>query len=88
MSICLAVNVQVRQESWGLLFYRPAPHRVYFVKSGDWLKPTYFDGSRTLTAIVSEISQRTGISPEIVERSVSSLTDRLLKNQVIINEIR
>jgi hypothetical protein len=88
MSICLADNVQVRHESWGLLFYRPAPHWVCFVKSGNWLKPAHFDGSWTYTDIISEISQRTGISPEIVERSVSSLTDRLLKNQVIINEIR
>jgi hypothetical protein len=83
MSICLADNIQVRQESWGLLFYRSVPHRVYFVKSGNWLKPSHFDGSWTCTDIIFEISQRTGAPPEIIERSLSRLTDNLLKNQVI-----
>ena len=87
MSICLADNVQVRKESWGLLFYRQAPHRVCFVKSGDWLKPAHFDGTWTFADIISEISQRTGAPSEIIERSLASLTDRLVKNRVI-HEIR
>jgi hypothetical protein len=87
MSFCLADNVQVRQESWGLLFYRPAPHRVCFVKSGNWLKPAYFDSTWTLSDIIAEISQSTGTPSEIIERSLSSLTDRLVKNRVI-HEIR
>jgi hypothetical protein len=87
MSFRLADNVQVRQESWGLLFYRPAPHRVCFVKSGDWLKPAHFDGTWTFAGIVAEISQRNGAPPEIIGRSLSPLTDHLVKNRVI-DEIR
>ncbi len=87
MSFRLADNVQVRKESWGLLFYQPSRHKVCFVKSGDWLRPGHFDGTWTFAGIVDDISRRTGAPPENIERSLPRLTDRLTKNQVI-NEIR
>jgi putative mycofactocin binding protein MftB len=84
----LADDVQVRQESWGLLFYRQTQHKLCFVKSADWLLPAHFDGTWTLEGIVDDIYRRTRVPPEIIERSLSPLTDHLARNQVITDEIR
>ncbi len=84
MPFCLAPNVQVRQESWGLLFYQPSRHKVCFARSGDWLQPAHFNGTWTLKSIIDDISRRTGTSPEIIERSLPGLTDHLIKNRVIV----
>lgn len=88
MSFRLVDGVQVRRESWGLLFYRPAPHKLCFVKSGDWLRPEHFDGAWTFESIVDDITRRTGAPVEIIERSLPRLTDRLVKNRVILDEVR
>jgi putative mycofactocin binding protein MftB len=84
----LADNVRVRQESWGLLFYRQKQHKLCFVRSADWLRPEHFDGSWTPESIIHDISRRTGAPPEIIERSLSRLTDHLDRNQVMAHEIR
>ncbi len=88
MILRLADDVQVRKESWGLLFYRQALHNVCFVRSGDWLLPSHFEGNWTPQNIIDDISGRTGRPAEFIERSLSRLTDYLIKNRVIINEIR
>jgi hypothetical protein len=84
----LAANVQVRKETWGLLFYLEKRHKVCFVRSGDWLYPEHFDGTWTLDGIVDDISERTDTPAEIIERSLPRLTGRLLKNRMIIDEVR
>jgi hypothetical protein len=84
----LTDNVQVRRESWGLLFYRPAHHKVCFVRSGDWLSPAHFDGTWSFASITEDICRRTGAPAEIIENSLPKLTDRLIKDRVIINEVR
>jgi putative mycofactocin binding protein MftB len=88
MPLRLAADVRVRQESWGLLFYRQAPHRLCFAKSGDWLRPAHFNGTWTLEAIANDVSHRTGAPPESVARALPKLAGRLIKNRVISNEIR
>jgi len=87
MPLRLADNVQVRRESWGLLFYRPAPHKLCFVKSGDWLRLEHFDGTWTLEAVTNDVSRRTGAPPETIARALPRLASRLVKNRVI-DEIR
>ncbi len=88
MSYRLADNVQVRKESWGLLFYRQTHHKVSFVRSGDWLFPAHFDGSWTSESIIEDIAERTGTPPEVIERSLPGLTGRLIKSRVITDELR
>jgi hypothetical protein len=88
MACRLADNVQVRKESWGLLFYTPSRHKVCFVRSGDWLYPEHFDGTWSYEEIVNDIAGRTGTPAEIIERSLPKLTDRLTGNRVIVNEIQ
>ena len=87
MTCRLANNVQVRKENWGLLFYLEKRHKVFFVRSGDWLHPEHFDGTWTLGTIVDDIAKRTNTPAEIIERSLPKLTDRLLKNRMIIDEV-
>jgi len=87
MSLRLAPDVRVRRESWGLLFYRQAPHKLCFVKSGDWLEPAHFDGTWTLETIAADVSRRTGTPPETLARALPRLTGRLIKNKVISDEI-
>ena len=84
----LANNVQVRKESWGLLFYLQVPHRVCFVRSGDWLYPQHFDGTWTFDGPVGDIARRTGTPAEFIERSIQKLTKHLMGNGLIVNEPR
>ena len=82
----LANNVQIRKESWGLLFYSQAEHRVCFVRSGDWLYPQYFDGTWTFDRLVGDIVKRIGTPTEIIERSIRKSINRLMDNGMIVNE--
>ena len=84
----LAADVQVRKESWGLLFYLQTRHKVCFVRSGDWLYPAHFDGTWTLESIIDDISRRTGAPAEIIERSLPKLENHLTSNRMIIDEVR
>ena len=88
MTYRLADSVQVRKESWGLLFYHQARHRMCFVRSGDWLYPRHFDGTWTDKSIIDDIVERTGTPAEIIERSLPKLTKRLTSGRLITNEVR
>jgi hypothetical protein len=87
MAFQLAKNVQVRKESWGLLFYSQAQHKVYFVKSGDWLHPQDFDGTWTFDSLVCDIAKRWGTSAKVIESSIQKLTAYLVRMGMIINEL-
>jgi hypothetical protein len=87
MTCRLAENVQVRKESWGLLFYVPSRHKVCFVRSGDWLSMEHFNGTWTLDGIVDDIAGRTGTPAEIIERSLPKLARYLTSNGMMINEV-
>ena len=88
MACRLADRVQVRKESWGLLFYVPSRHKVCFVRSGDWLYPPHFNGTWTTDAIIRDIAGRTGTPVEIIERALPRLTRRLAANRMISDEVR
>ena len=84
----LAPDVQVRQESWGLLFYLQTRHKVCFVRSGDWLYPAHFDGTWTFESIIDDIARRTGTPAEIIERSLPRLAKHLTSSRMITDEVR
>jgi hypothetical protein len=86
MAFSLVKNVQVRKESWGLLFYSPAQHKVCFVRSGDWLYPQYFNGTLTFDSLVGDIAKRLGTSAKVIESSIQKLTAHLVRMGMIINE--
>jgi putative mycofactocin binding protein MftB len=84
----LADRVQVRKESWGLLFYQQTRHKMCFVRSGDWLYPEHFDGTWLEETIIDDIVSRTGTPAEIIERSLPKLTKRLASSRIINHEVR
>ena len=83
VTYCLADRVQVRKESWGLLFYHQVRHKMCFVKSGDWLFPEHFNGTWTEQSVIEDIASRTGIPKEEVERSLPKLTRQLISSRML-----
>jgi hypothetical protein len=86
--VCLAENVQVRKENWGLLFYSQPQHKVCFVRSGNWLETDYFLGGWSLEGLAADIAGRTGKPAETVEKSLRKLTGHLVKNGMVTDELR
>jgi len=82
----LAKSVQVRKESWGLLFYSQAQQRVCFVRSGDWLYPQYFDGTWSYDRLVCDIAKRVGTSAKVIERSIQKSITHLVESRMIVND--
>jgi hypothetical protein len=56
---------------------------MYFVRSGDWLYPSHFDGTWTEQSIIDDIAERTGTPAEIIERSLPKLTKKLTSGRMI-----
>jgi len=83
----LAGDVQVRKESWGLLFYSRDRHRLFFVRSGGWLYPHHFDGRWDTASLISDIAGRTGSPAGVVEKSILKLAGNLVENGVITHEL-
>lgn len=50
----LAAGSQVREEDFGLLFYRMNGPRLYFISSGELLSPEFFKGEMTLEEWLNE----------------------------------
>jgi len=86
MAFRLAKNVQVRKESWGLLFYAQTQHRSFFVKIKNWLYPHHFDGEWTFERLVQDVAARTPTADNL-EQALRKLTDNLLKNGMIVHEL-
>ena len=84
MAYRLARDVQVRKEAWGLLFYRQAEHKVYFIRSGEWLVPEHFDGTWTLEKLSEDIATRTGAPAENISNALPKLTERLTANRMLV----
>ena len=87
MTFRLADQVQVRQESWGLLFYSQTQHRMVFVKSGDLLNPGHFDGTWAFDAVIADIVARRKASVENITGTIRKLTNNLVMNEMVINEL-
>ena len=87
MAYRLAKGVQVRKEDWGLLFYAQGEHKIYFVQSGDWLYPPYFDGTWTFDSLVCDIAKRMESSVKAFECSIQKLTMYLVERGIIVDEL-
>lgn len=78
----LARGSQVREEDFGLLFYRMNGPRLYFINSGDLISPEFFDGVTTLEEWIAKNNRnnigRAGIS-ELVK-----MLDQLSEKGVIV----
>ena len=65
----LARGSQVREEDFGLLFYKMNGPRLYFISSGDSISPDFFNGDDTLEEWLKKNSQS-----DIGEAGISELT--------------
>ncbi len=88
MGYHLVEFVQVRKESWGLLFYSQNQHRLFFVKSSNWLEPRHFDGTWNFASLVNDIATRTGTAADKVKPTLQKVTDNLVKNGMVVHELR
>lgn len=86
--VCLADNVQVRKESWGLLFYSQPLHKLCFVRSGHWLEPEHLNGAWSLDELATDIAARTEKSAENVRSLLEKLTERLKEKRMVVDELR
>ena len=84
----LASGTQVRKEDWGLLFYSQTHHKVSFIRSSDWLFPSYFDGTWNSEGMLADIAQRKEASAEAVAPSVAKLIGHLVERGMIVDAIR
>lgn len=83
--VCLAENVQVRKESWGLLFYSQPRHKLSFIRSGNWLEPEHFNGDWSLEEMATDIAMRIGKPIESVREPLSKVAGRLIENGMIVD---
>ena len=73
---------QVREEDFGLLFYKMTGPRLYFVSSCDLISPDFFSGEMTLEEWIVKKYEDT---PDKVRLSkLKDILDQLCKNEVII----
>lgn len=84
----LADGVQVRKESWGLLFYSSSKHKLRFVKSGDLLHPRYFDGTWTAERMIEDAAGIKGSNNRALGPSILKLIKYLVDSELIVNEPR
>lgn len=61
----LAPGAQVREESFGLLFYVKAGPRLYFLSSGELLSSEFFAGDLTLEAWLRGRCGESGYPPSV-----------------------
>ena len=76
----LARGSQVREEDFGLLFYRMNGPRLYFISSGHLISPDFFKGDDTLEEWLEKytkndiggtgISELTNILAQLTEKGV------------------
>ena len=83
----LADAVQVRKETWGLLFYSQSRHKLCFVRSGNWLEPEHFNSDWSLDKLTTDITERTGKPIETVKNSLRRLAANLIKNGMVVDEL-
>jgi putative mycofactocin binding protein MftB len=70
-------GVQVRREKFGLLFYNYRGPRLYFLPSRELVDDQFFDGTRSLSELVSSIQARHHWPPAWIEEHVLQIMSKL-----------
>jgi putative mycofactocin binding protein MftB len=71
----LARGSQVREEDFGLLFYRMNGPRLYFISSGDLIFPDFFQGDVTFEELIDKNNiDEAGISA--LRKALSQLSEK------------
>jgi putative mycofactocin binding protein MftB len=75
----LAAGVQVREETFGLLFYNYQGLRLYFVPSEDLIPDNFFNGRQSVSELVESICSHNGWSRAKVK-------DRIIQILIMLEE--
>lgn len=73
---------QVREEDFGLLFYKMQGPRLYFISSSDLISPNFFNGDMTLKEWIGKEHKDALDTMKLSE--LRGILDQLCKNGVII----
>jgi putative mycofactocin binding protein MftB len=81
----LRMGVQVRSESFGLLFYHYDGPKLYFVNSKNLVDEHFFSGKFSIGDQVGVLKETRGWPKEAAQRQLSELM-RLLKARGLVDE--
>ena len=86
MSFRLTAGVQVREESFGLLFYNYRGPRLYFVPSGDLIGADFFDGRQSVGDLIASITSRKGLAGIDISKRITMILDKLAEKGLIYEQ--
>ena len=73
----LSAGVQVREESFGLLFYNYRGPRLYFVPTKDLIDVDFFNGRQGVGGLIASICARNGWSSAAVAKRITQILAKL-----------
>lgn len=79
----LARGSQVREEDFGLLFYKMNGPRLYFISSGGLISPDFFSGNITLEDWLDTHSHQKDID-EVKIAELMEVLDQLCEKGVVV----
>ena len=77
MSYRPADGVQVREETFGLLFYDYRGPRLYFVPSKDLIDAVFFTGRQSVSELIASICARKECTKALVEERIRQVLAKL-----------
>jgi len=77
MSYRPADGVQVREETFGLLFYDYRGPRLYFVPSKDLIDVGFFTGRQSVSGLIASICARKECTKALVEERITQVLAKL-----------
>ena len=77
MSFRPADGVQVREETFGLLFYDYRGPRLYFVPSKDLIDVGFFTGRQSVSELIASICARKECTKALVEERITQVLAKL-----------
>ncbi len=77
MSFRPADGVQVREETFGLLFYDYRGPRLYFVPSKDLIDVGFFSGRQSVSELIASICARKECTKALVEERITQVLAKL-----------
>ena len=70
-------GVQVREETFGLLFYNYRGPRLYFVPSKDFIDVDFFNGRQNVSELIASLCHRKGWTRAGVEERIMQILAKL-----------
>ncbi len=77
MRFKLADGVQVRDETFGLLFYNYRGPRLYFVPSKDLIDAAFFNGRQSVSGLIASTCDRKGWTKAQVKERIAQVLTKL-----------